>query len=58
MEITALTEQEKRALAAISIGIYGEELALIMLPELKPYMNGSTKRDALAEMTHQDQAKP
>jgi|GEM_PF-1606293 len=58
MEIKSLTEQEKRALATISIGIYGEELTLIMLPELKEYLNGSTKKDVIAEMIHHDQAKP
>ena len=52
-----LTEQEKRALAEISVGIYGEELTLIMLPELKEYLNGSTKRVAFAEPVHHDQAK-
>ena len=30
MEIKSFTEQEKRALAEISIGIYGKELTLIM----------------------------
>lgn len=58
MEIKSLTEQEKRALAEISVGIYGEELTLIMLPELKEYLNGSTKRVAFAEPVHHDQAKP
>jgi hypothetical protein len=57
MEIKSYTEQEKRALAEISIGIYGKELTLIMLPELKEYLNGSTKRDAFAEMIQHDQAK-
>jgi hypothetical protein len=47
-----------RALAEISVGIYGEELTRIILPELKEYLNGSTKRDSLAEMIHHDQAKP
>ena len=58
MEIKLLTEQEKWALAEISVGIYGEELTRIMLPELKEYLNGSTKRDAFAERIHHDQAKP
>jgi hypothetical protein len=58
MEIKSLTEQEKRALVEISKGIYGEELTLIMLPELKEYLNGSTKQDAFAEMIRHDQAKP
>jgi hypothetical protein len=53
-----MTEQEKRTFAEISVGIYGEELTLIMLPELKEYLNGSTKRAAFAEMIHHDQAKP
>ncbi|MGE5799418.1 MAG: hypothetical protein ACM337_03750 [Syntrophaceae bacterium] len=57
MEIKSLTEQEKRALAEISKGIYGEELTLIMLPELKEYLNGKTKRDAFAEKNHRDQAE-
>ena len=47
MEIKSFTEQEKRALAVISIGIYGKELTLIMLPELKEYLNGSTKSECL-----------
>jgi hypothetical protein len=55
MEIKSFTEQEKRALAEISIGIYGKELTLIMLPELKGYLNGSAKRDAFAEMIQHDQ---
>ena len=58
MEIKSFTEQEKRALAEISIGIYGKELTLIMLPELEEYLNGSSKKDAFAEMIHHDQAKP
>jgi len=59
MEIKSLTEQEKRALAEISTEIYGEELTLIMLPELKEYLNGSAKKSAFAaEMIHHDQAKP
>ncbi len=57
MEIKSLTEQEKRALAEISKGIYGEELTLIMLPELKEYLNGKTKREPFAEMNHRNQAK-
>ena len=57
MEIKSLTEQEKRVLAEISKGIYGEELTLIMLPELKEYLNGKTKRDAFAEVIRHDQAK-
>lgn len=58
MEIKSMTEQEKRTFAEISVGIYGEELTRIMLPELKEYLNGSTKRAASAEMIHHDQAKP
>lgn len=58
MEVKSMTEQEKRTLAEISVGIYGEELTRIMLPELKEYLNGSTKRAAFAEMIHHDQAKP
>ena len=49
METKSLTELEKRAMAAISIGIYGEELTRIMLPELKEYLNGSIERDEIAE---------
>jgi hypothetical protein len=45
MEIKSLTEQQKRALAEISIVVYGEELTRIMIPELKDYLNGSTKLD-------------
>ena len=48
MEIKSLTELEKRAMAAISIGIYGEELSRIMLPELKEYLNDSIERDEIA----------
>jgi hypothetical protein len=48
MEIKSLTELEKRAMAEISIGIYGEELSRIMLPELKEYLNDSIERDEIA----------
>jgi len=54
MEITAFTEQEKRALAEISVGIYGEELTLIMLPELKNYLNGSSKKVELEQVSAND----
>jgi hypothetical protein len=54
MEITAFTEQEKRALAEISVGIYGEELTLIMLPELKNYLNGASKKVELMEVSAND----
>jgi hypothetical protein len=57
MEIKLLTEQEKRTLAEISVGIYGEELTRIMLPELKEYLNGSTRRDAYTEMIDEVQGK-
>jgi hypothetical protein len=51
MEITSMTELEKRTLAEISEVIYGEELARIMLPELKEYLNSysSIERDEIAE---------
>jgi hypothetical protein len=49
MEIKSFTELEKRTMAEISIGIYGEELTRIMLPELKEYLNGSIERDEIAE---------
>jgi hypothetical protein len=45
MEIKSLAELEKRAMAEISIGIYGEELSRIMLPELKEYLNDSIEKD-------------
>lgn len=41
MDIKTLTEMEKRALAKISTVIYGKELTLLMLPELKDYLNGT-----------------
>lgn len=44
MDIKSLAELEKRALAEISIGIYGQDLSQIMLPELKEYLNGSIDR--------------
>jgi hypothetical protein len=51
MEITSMTELEKRTLAEISEVIYGEELTRIMLPELKEYLNSysSIERDEIAE---------
>ena len=48
MEIKSMTELEKRAMAEISIGIYGEELTRIMLPELKEHLYGSIERDEIA----------
>jgi hypothetical protein len=48
MEIKSLAELEKRAMAEISIGIYGEELTRIMLPELKDYFYGSIEKDEIA----------
>jgi hypothetical protein len=48
MEIKLLAELEKRAMAEITIGIYGEELTRIMLPELKEYVNVSIERDKIA----------
>ena len=54
MEIKSFTEQEKRALAEISIGIYGKELTLIMLPELKNYLNGASKKVELMEVSAND----
>jgi hypothetical protein len=54
MEIKSLTEQQKKALAEISIVVYGEELTRIMIPELKNYLNGSTKRDESPESIHKD----
>jgi hypothetical protein len=54
MEIKSLTEQQKKALAEISIVVYGEELTRIMIPELKNYLNGSTKRDESSESIHKD----
>jgi hypothetical protein len=50
MEIKFMSEMEKRALAKISTAIYGEELTLIMLPELKDYLNGAGKTDELPEL--------
>ena len=54
MEIKSLTEQQKKALAEVSIVVYGEELTRIMIPELKNYLNGSAKRDAPAEPIRKD----
>lgn len=48
MEIKSQAEREKRAMAEISIGIYGEELTRIMLPELKEYLNGPIDKDEIA----------
>ncbi|HET6490538.1 MAG TPA: hypothetical protein VFG28_12345 [Syntrophales bacterium] len=56
MEIKSLTEQQKKALAEISIVVYGEELTRIMIPELKNYLNGSAKREVPTEPIHKDQA--
>jgi hypothetical protein len=54
MEIKLLTEQQKRALAEISVGIYGEELTRIMLPELKNFLQGASKKDEFAEISADD----
>ncbi len=54
MEIKSLTEPEKRALAEVSLVVYGEELTRIMIPELKDYLNGSKKRDESPEIIHND----
>jgi len=48
MDIKSMTELEKRAMAEISEGIYGEELTRIMLPEIKEYVNVSIERDKIA----------
>lgn len=48
MDIKSMTEMEKRAMAEISEGIYGEELTRIMLPEIKEYVNVSIERDKIA----------
>jgi len=48
MDIKSMTELEKRAMAEISEGIYGEELARIMLPDIKEYVNVSIERDKIA----------
>lgn len=58
MDIKTLTEMEKRALAKISTVIYGEELTLIMLPELKDYLNGARKKDELADLEIAEGARP
>jgi hypothetical protein len=54
MEIKSLTEQQKRALAEVSLVVYGEELTRIMIPELKDYLNGSAKRDESPERINKD----
>jgi hypothetical protein len=54
MEIKSLTEQQKKALAEISSVVYGEELTRIMIPELKNYLNGSTRRDESPDQIHKD----
>jgi hypothetical protein len=54
MEIKSLTEQQKKALAEVSIVVYGEELTRLMIPELKNYLNGSTKRDESPEQIPKD----
>ena len=48
MDIKSMTELEKRAMAEISEGIYGEELTRIMLPEIKEYVNVSIEREKIA----------
>lgn len=54
MEIKSLSEQEKRALAEISIVVYGKELTRIMIPELKDYLNGSNRLDESSEIIQKD----
>jgi hypothetical protein len=48
MDIKSLTELETRAMAEISVAIYGEELTRIMTPELQEYLDMSHKRDESA----------
>lgn len=48
MDIQALSDMEKRALAQISVVVYGEELARIMMPELGEYLNVSSPSFELA----------
>lgn len=57
MDVKFMTEMEKRALAKISTVIYGEELTLIMLPELKDYLNGASNRTELADLEIADGVK-
>ena len=45
MDIKSLTELKKRALAEISVVIYGDELTRIMIPELREYLDNTGKRD-------------
>jgi hypothetical protein len=54
MEIKSLTEQQKKALAEVSLVVYGEELTRIMIPELKDYLNGSAKWDESQERVNKD----
>ena len=54
MEIKSMTDQQKRALAEVSIVVYGEELTRIMIPELKDYLNGSKKWDESPEIIQED----
>jgi hypothetical protein len=48
MDIKTLTALETKALAEISVAIYGEELTRIMTPELQEYLDISHKRDESA----------
>ena len=54
MEIKSLTEEQKKALAEVSLVVYGEELTRIMIPELKDYLNGSAKWDESPERVTKD----
>ena len=50
MEIRFMSEMDKRALAKISTAIYGEELTLLMLPDLKDYLNGTGDDNEYADL--------
>jgi hypothetical protein len=50
MNIQSLSDLEKRALARISIAVYGEELARIMIPELSRYLDESSRLPVLADL--------
>lgn len=57
MDIKALSDIEKKALAQISVVIYGEELARIMMPELSEYLNGSSPSPKLEDLRPEHLAK-
>ena len=57
MDIKTLSDMEKKALAQISVVVYGKELTRSMMPELGEYLNGSNPSLELADLRPDHLAK-